>query len=1021
MRTHVGVFILASMLGYLPSVGAQEIVPKGEEISDFQTKHEMAKSLSYQKESLSDAASLYAELIRSAPTRNDIAREYIAVLERLGRLDEVIGRLRGLVGREEDSSVLPQLGEALLLKKRYREVKELLEPYLKENRNDNSARLTLARAYGWSGDWKRAKPHYEKAQGVKARELADLYLAVGDMEKGVGHLGKAAAFDPRLRRRYALLLESLQRDSEATPLLNRILSLEDDEVLRARARIALRAKEPEAALELLERASATPEVLLDRASILSDMGEVAQADRLFKRALESNKGKDNLLRYADHLTRWGDFYRAEAVYRDMLKDSRDFDVERRLGRVLIASERFEEARGIFRELLVDGKDTRLEIAESYLLEKDFQKALEIVTPLVTEDDRARLILARVLLEARRYEPIPELLRGTSHREISIIAHHRSGRREEALRLLGQLTGETEAKALEKFLQGNLDPEEDLEVMFATAQLLSAEGKKAEALVLLKEAYRRDADDFYVKLALAELLGASREYDESVKLYEELRSEAPTNRKVLVGMARVLSWAKRYDDSLELYEKIHTAAPADATVQMERARVAFWGKDRDRGSQYYTEIFEEPLIEEDDEESPYQRYEEAWRTVGYDPVKGKGLLRLYPRYREQKRAYWELRSKEELWDKHFVRATKAHEEVLDFDPTNQEVLFDEGQAYCALGLGNCASSSYLDLLEISPLHSIAQEALRREKRKGQVQLGGSLQYWREKGRGGLSDLTRSSSTISLEAPVDRRHLLYARIGAMNEKPGFIDNTIRSQLYTLGVDLRLSRALSIGGSYTRKEYESDRYEGTNTGQLYVQGSLNDIALLTAGYERHNEIYNYFSVRDRIQSDELFVKGVSHLTRALTLEGEVRHHRFNDDNEIDRQRVALGYAFTDHPRIFKVTLAEQRRDAEKESIYRQEGEVLTEIIHPYWAPKDALIHSLTLEWYHDLSKQFYCGHELHYYDLKLTFYGDNKENEGGELAGEWRYEFQDHWTAKVEAGISRSQLWDGSFGALSLMYRF
>ena len=48
-----------------------------------------------------------------------------------------------------------------------------------------------------------------------------------------------------------------------------------------------------------------------------------------------------------------------------------------------------------------------------------------------------------------------------------------------------------------------------------------------------------------------------------------------------------------------------------------------------------------------------------------------------------------------------------------------------------------------------------------------------------------------------------------------------------------------------------------------------------------------------------------------------------------------------------------------------------------HPYWTPQDWLGGALVVEWYHDLSKLFFCGGQLNYYDLRLSLGTDTENN--------------------------------------------
>jgi len=104
----------------------------------------------------------------------------------------------------------------------------------------------------------------------------------------------------------------------------------------------------------------------------------------------------------------------------------------------------------------------------------------------------------------------------------------------------------------------------------------------------------------------------------------------------------------------------------------------------------------------------------------------------------------------------------------------------------------------------------------------------------------------------------------------------------------------------------------------------------------------------------------------------------------------------------------------------LYSGQGELL-DIIHPYWTPRDYLAGSVTLEWNHDLSPQFFCGGERNFYVVKTTFGTDTEDNPAVRLEIEWRYEFLDNWMISLKGLLHRSREWDATGGRLELRYRF
>jgi len=162
-------------------------------------------------------------------------------------------------------------------------------------------------------------------------------------------------------------------------------------------------------------------------------------------------------------------------------------------------------------------------------------------------------------------------------------------------------------------------------------------------------------------------------------------------------------------------------------------------------------------------------------------------------------------------------------------------------------------------------------------------------------------------------------------------------------------------------------------------------------------------------------------SDITRKLEINGKARFLTYNDSNSGQHHFLSAGYAVTDHPRIFKVTLTGEYRDTKNENIYVYNGNNLVNIIHPYWAPQNYTGTGITFEWRHDYSKLFFCGNELGFYDIKVSFGTDSENNPAAKIEAELHHEFYDHWTMSIKGMWHSSPKWSANGLWALLKYQF
>jgi len=590
-----------------------------------------------------------------------------------------------------------------------------------------------------------------------------------------------------------------------------------------------------------------------------------------------------------------------------------------------------------------------------------------------------------------------------------------------------------------------------------AKLYAEHGDYRPAIECYEASLERDPDYFPAQIGLAETLAIDRRYDRAAEQFKNLAEKFPDNRKILIGWARSLGWGKRYDESIELYDKIHEMSPADPVPQMEKARTAGWGKKMNLASAAYEGLLAPPvdrelartlrpvaeasgnpgllraldrLQERVDGGSVYQGFED-FRTIleSLKPSLSSDtseriddvMRRLYPSFAIQKTAYLEGEAKRLTWNRRPTQAMDTYEELLTFAPGNEEAIFDYAQIECALGLCDREEKTYRRLLDMQKLHSLAMRAMERLdiRRNPSVKLGQI--YWSERGREGLTEIDRYRTDLGADVPVDCRFHLRLTGHHWVEHPSYTHDSYGADGFTLGVGGVLNPYIKGEAAWTKKIYRDDAFQNTDTGYAHIWFNLRDYVTVGLGYDRTDELYNYFGIRQGIQADSWWISFDSSITRRLEVLGQAKYMSYNDDNDGPQYMLGAGYSLTDHPRIFKIALTGEYRNTRKQDVYHYVDGQLVDITHPYWTPKDYYAGAITFEWRHDLSELLFCGSQLHFYDLALTAGTDTEHNPSIELRGEWHYEFLDHWTFSIKGLIHRSKLWDAEGVWADIRYRF
>lgn len=872
----------------------------------------------------------------------------------------------------------------------------------------------------------------------------------------------------------AAVYSRLKRYPEALERLKKALMLnpDDKETAIEIARIYTRRNDQKRSFNILEqlliRYPDDAELLVEVADIEASLGHAKRCRELYEKALAARPGDSKLLlQYADRMSLWGDFYRAGLIYTDQLKrDPGDSSIILKLAKVYASAQQYEKAEGAYRKLLLkDPKniDALLGLATLKLWEKDFEPSVvyaDRVLSIYPKNPEALAVKGRALIFLKRLDGA----RDTYLLLAQVKGNEAQGYIGVGNAYLHEKNYEKAKDSFHKALQatpGNIeagfyaagfrvlqDKNHNPSRLTAWANLYVQHGYFGAAIGLLRDALNNDPEYFPAKITLAQALGINLQYAQSIETYEKLTKDFPDSSKILIEHARVLGWSKQYRDSIALYKHIHTLNPDDPLPLKEMARVAMWGKMEDEAMETYNTLLtpsvdrlllqkagaviegsgDNRLLTEYrqfketvDKGSIYQGYERFREGFERHEQLQSVMVDLLPVYRTQKAIALESKAKGLSLNKRFSRSMPCYEELIRFNSENEEAYFDYAQVECSLGLCDREKTTYDRLLNIDPLHNLAGIALERQQIRKDPSLKLDYSYWMEDGRGDLAQITRNRLDLTFDLPVFCRYHFNAALHQWFERPVFNHRRYGATGFTFGFNGVFNEYVRGGTSWTHKDYANNEMSDRDTGKADIWFNLKEYVHIGGGYERTDELYNYFGLKHGAQADNWWLGARSNVTQRLDLDGKAKFISYNDNNEGRHYSLALGYAVTDHPKMFKVTLMGEYRDTQHENVFTYSGNNLTDITHPYWTPKDYTGTTITFQWRHDYSKLFFCGNELRFYDLRVSFGADSENNPSAKIEGEIHHEFSKRWTVGIKALWHSSPKWDANGLWAILRYQF
>ena len=998
------IIALAGSIAFSPqSVSAEEtIIPKSEQIPDFDARLALARLLSYKNHRLSEAIAQFQILLDKHPDHPDVLKGITDAYLWSKRYTDAILLLNSPTVRKKKSpELMRQLGRAYSANGQYEQAIEIYQALISsEDHFSNDPDYLLETAYleANAGHAMRCRNLFLKAASMGG-EQPELSLKFADLMNMWGDFYKIENIyrdylnsrpdDFSVQLKLAGLLRSAQRYEEAEGLYRMLIykGFPKEKLLLELGRLKLQEKAFLEARDVLDRFFKHPSMI--------------QINNALITSAENN----------DEQTENGDI--AEWYHEACLLNAE----------TLYHLKQYDQAYDAYQRC-----------------------ATQIPAIKMPEKIKALIGLGKTALSLKD----PEKAKAAFQQAHALNPKHIEAK----FYYLSNGGSDIASKA---FMEKLFDPALAHPMEFVQcARLFAAHGLNPQAIFCYESALKKDPEIFPAKLELAELFGIDQQYENAKELFKELSIQFPENYKINLGIARVQAWSRAYDAAVETYEALLSAHPQHPVVLIEQARTKCWAKNMDSAFETYAKLYNPPvdqtlltnlnelsmvfndaavnsrlekLKEMVQADSIYEGYELFFQKPFLPISKASPLnqrleeirIQLLPAYRIQKTAFLERTAKAHTYHMRFLSARNTLSELAAHQPGNQEALFDQAQADCALGLCDQEALSYQTLLELDPLHSLARPALERNKIRRNPSLRTDYYYAKEQGRGELSQIKHQRYDLQLDIPFLCPYHFRITGHQWLESPLGDHDTYELHGHTLELSGVITPELQGMLRWTKKYDDGRKFGGTDSGNAHLWLNLKDDLKIGLGFDRMDVFDNDFSIRQETQVDAWWFGITSNLTRQLNIGATGKYLSYSDDNYQKTGELSVGYAFTDHPKVFKTTLKAQYRDTQETNIFQYQGEDLIDIIHPYWTPDAYWAGDISFEWYHDLSKLLFCGSQRHFYDIAVSLGQDSDQNPSMELNLKWHLEFTPHWMVNVEGLVHRSGEWDANRFQAAIRYQF
>ncbi|MDD5199282.1 MAG: tetratricopeptide repeat protein [Terrimicrobiaceae bacterium] len=552
----------------------------------------------------------------------------------------------------------------------------------------------------------------------------------------------------------------------------------------------------------------------------------------------------------------------------------------------------------------------------------------------------------------------------------------------ALQKLGR---NDETMALIEQQLGGAGDQTALLALYLEAASAAHERSRAEKkLALLAARHPRRAD-----LAIASATLA-RERSDPATAESALRAALaadPDNPGLLKLLAEILFARDQPRKALVIYCRAVSAAPNDVPLRRQTARVAEICHDTRAVDALLQPVIHSPAI----------------------PAKERAATAL------------EARGMAALRAGRYPEALHAYTKLCAAEPGN--VSADYGRAAALRGAGalNAARTAYRDLLQADPNAAYARNAANQITNELRNRLRAAYLFINEDSPGRMADISRNIFTVSDEFWLTDRLKMSLGGRTWIEQPEGIGSPYVATGATATVDYRIAASWRVNLNYTFKNYTTRSLRDTHNGGAALAFNPSKALGLYASYQHEDALTNRYNFTQSTQSDTGRLSFESQPLHCLEVSGSAFLRGYSDQNLQFGADGGAGLVLLRDPGKLVTELRGQYLTTQHQSESEFTDGEETNVIHPYWTPRNYFRGSLGVNWEQSLRPAASADQNELGYRAGVRGSLDTDGNPAIAFDAALRCEIARHLLVDLGGQIERSPQWNGATASVSVAYAF
>lgn len=525
----------------------------------------------------------------------------------------------------------------------------------------------------------------------------------------------------------------------------------------------------------------------------------------------------------------------------------------------------------------------------------------------------------------------------------------------------------------------------------------------------------------VKIERARLLFFSGKFDELVR-FVDAESGATIPEQLLLLKARALWRQDHKKDALSLYEM----GAQEQIVEVLRGLAATYGVT-------LPQIVYEPTPLERIFKGPVFSYDKALLGVvmspayflekiqGGQPVYLTALSKLYAEYRWQQKFAMETELRDALRKEEYFYALRLCGALTRQYPDDEALLYDLAEINGMLGELGREAALYEKLLAEGAHIEGLEDSLARNHRLQQPQVALTTGYFEEKGYNNYKDMGKTWQTLSLWYSPRTQHKAFLDLSRINYRARSWDDVVRANRAELGYSATLFSGFTLGATGGVETQD----EGDNsTVVLGVKGEseIGDAFVGSFNFTRDVVTDTTASLRRDIIRQELQGGVAFDPFYRLRLGGDYSILEYSDTNWTTGYDLWASYLVLANPVLltfrYGYDFKESNEGETAEGIRLSDGFYADD--HPYWAPKNYWSNKVGVSLRYEMARAVHPT-VPNYYQVDYYFGHDSEGNGFQELGGGLFVELSPHFLLSAQGELSSSPVYRHKQYSVKASYRW